>query len=87
MEGLEDFASKGNIRPGVDLEVYAFNSLVSSLLWPIWVGAHAKSVKAKKKMQQRFVDETMKLALFGALVPDRHTELRRKYEDQAEDDS
>ncbi len=79
MEGLEDFARKGNIREGVDLEVYAFNNLVSSLLWPIWVGAHAKSLKARKKMQQRFVDETIRHALFGALVPERHKDLRRKF--------
>ena len=84
MEGLEDFADRGYSREGIDLEVYAFVFLAASLLWPIWVEAHAKSPRARKKMHKRFVDEMIRLALFGGLAPDRHRELRGKYGNPAE---
>ena len=79
VEGLEDFADRGYSRKGIDVEVYAFISVASSLLWPIWVEAHAKSAKAKQEMHNRFIDEMVRLGLFGALAPDRHQELREKY--------
>ena len=64
--------------------MYAFVFLAASLLWPIWVEAHGKSPRAKKKMHRRFVDEMNRLMLFGGLAPDRHQELREKYGKPAE---
>ena len=54
-------------------------TLVGSLLWPLWVGAHSKGQTSRKKMQQRFTDEMMRLVLFGSLVPERHAELAERY--------
>jgi AcrR family transcriptional regulator len=76
---LQEFVDEGYGRKDVDVEVFAFITLVSSLLWPIWVGAHAKGTKSRKKMQQRFFDEMMRLVLFGSLVPERHADLVERF--------
>jgi AcrR family transcriptional regulator len=79
VEELGEFAQSGYGREDIDVEVLAFITLSSALLWPIWVGAHAKSAKARDKMQQRFVDEMMRLVLFGSLVPERHAKLVERF--------
>jgi AcrR family transcriptional regulator len=76
---LEAFKNAGHGRQDMDVEVFAFIALSSALLWPIWVGAHAKDSKARKKMQQRFVDEMLRLALFGSLEPESHKELLQRF--------
>ena len=76
---LGDFAQSGYGRSDMDVEVFAFITLSSALLWPIWVGAHAKGDKARRKMQKRFVDEMMRLTLFGSLVPGRHPGLVERF--------
>ncbi len=79
---LQEFIDLGHGRDDIDVEVYAFITLVSSLLWPIWVSAHTKGKKSKDRMRQRFVDEMLRLVLFGALVPERHPELIARYGDK-----
>lgn len=81
---LGEFIDSGAGRRGIDIEVYAFITLASALLWPIWAGAHDKSSRERNKIQRRFVDEMMRLVLFGALVPERHPELVERYNKPAE---
>lgn len=78
---LQDFADRGYGRQeaDTDVEVLAFISIVSAFLWPIWVGAHAKGPKSREKMRQRFLDEMMRLTLFGSLARNRHPDLIRQY--------
>jgi AcrR family transcriptional regulator len=76
---LREFVDQGNGRKDIDIEVYAFITLASAMLWPIWAGAHAKNSRARSKLQRRFVDEMMRLALFGALVPGRHADLIERF--------
>ena len=79
VEQLQSFVGQGYARKDMDVEVFAFTTLVSSLLWPIWVGAHSKGARSRKKMQNRFTDEMMRMVLFGRLVPERHADLVEKY--------
>ncbi len=76
---LREFADSGYGRENMDVEVFAFISLSSALLWPIWVGAHAKGSKARGKMQARFLDEMMRLTLFGSLTREQYPELVERY--------
>ena len=76
---LREFVERGNGRKDIDIEVYAFITLASAMLWPIWAGAHARNTRARAKLQRRFVDEMMRLVLFGALVPGRHAELIERF--------
>ncbi len=84
IDGLQDFVDRGYTRPKIDTEVYAFITVASTLLWPIWVGAHNKSPKEKEKLRRRFHDELMRLVLFGALAPDRYGDLRKQFDGGAE---
>ena len=76
---LQKFVDEGYGRRDMDVEVFAFITLVSSLLWPIWVGAHSEGAESREKMRQRFADEMMRLVLFGSLVPGRHADLASRY--------
>jgi hypothetical protein len=87
VQELGEFAKSAYGREDIDVEVLAFITLSSALLWPIWVGAHAKSAKARDKMQQRFVDEMLRLVLFGSLVPEKHPELVKRFRGNAAGDS
>jgi len=73
--GLEDYVRRGYGRADMDVEVFAFISLASALLWPIWAGAHSRSGRTREKMRQRFFDEMLRLVAFGSLIPERHREL------------
>jgi hypothetical protein len=79
VERLQDYVDQGYSRADVDVEVLAFITLVSSFLWPIWVGAHARGTRTRNEMRQRFFDEMMRLVLFGSLVPEHHAELIERY--------
>ncbi len=81
---LREFVQQGNGRKDIDIEVYAFITLASALLWPIWAGAHARDTRARNRMRQRFVDEMMRLVLFGALVPERHSALVERFREMPE---
>ncbi len=76
---LEEFVQSGLGREDMDVEVFAFITLSSALLWPIWVGAHARGNRARAQMQKRFTDEMMRLSLFGSLVRERHPELVERF--------
>ena len=79
VEELREFARAGYSRPGLDVEVYAFISLVSSFLWPAWVEAHADDEEERRALHRRFVAESMRIALFGTLAPEPNRTLREKY--------
>jgi hypothetical protein len=79
VERLQEYKDQGYARSDIDVEVLAFVTLVSSFLWPIWVGAHARGTKSRNEMRQRFFNEMMRLMLFGSLVPEHHAELIQRY--------
>lgn len=79
VERLQQYVDQGYSRADIDVEVLAFVTLVSSLLWPIWVGAHTRGTRSRNEMRQRFFDEMMRLMLFGSLVPEHHAELIERY--------
>ena len=56
----------------MDVEVLAVLMLTGYFLWPVWVRAHAKSKKARKKMAGRFAREVLRLSMHGVLVYDSH---------------
>jgi len=76
---LNQFVEAGFAREDLDVEIFAFITLASALLWPIWVGAHAKGIRAREKMQARFMDEMMRLVLFGSMTRERFPELVERY--------
>ncbi len=76
---LEQFSKSGYGREDIDIEVFAFITLSSAFLWPIWVGAHSKGSKSRSRMQQRFVDEMLRLSMYGTLIPEKHAALMERF--------
>lgn len=76
---LQEFIDDGHGQKEIDVEVYAFITLVSSLMWPIWVKAHSRSKQARDKMRHRFNDEILRLVMYGALVPGHHPDLEARF--------
>ncbi len=72
---LQEFIDNGHGQKEIDVEVYAFITLVSSLMWPIWGKAHSRSKQARDKLRRRFNDEILRLVMYGALVPGHHPDL------------
>jgi len=78
VDALSDYVERGLGRADMDIEVFAFITLASALLWPVWAGAHAKGSRAQERMRQRFYDEMLRLSAFGSLVPEHHLDLRQR---------
>jgi len=76
---LQEFIDDGHGRDDIDVEVYAFICLVSSMMWPIWVKAHTRSKQSREKMRRRFDRELLRLAMYGSLVPEHHPDLQEVY--------
>lgn len=80
---LEDFVRRGYGRADMDIEVFAYITLGSALLWPAWVAGRTRSPRSRARLRQRFYDEMLRLIAFGSLVPARHPELMRRLEKTA----
>lgn len=76
---LQEFIDQGHGRKDVDVEVWAFITLVSSMMWPIWAEAHTRGKRSQDRMRQRFSDELLRLAMYGALVPEHHPDLQERF--------
>lgn len=72
---IDGFADSDKAMPGIDTEVHAVSTLASVFLWPVWARAHTSSAVGRRKMIQRFTDESMRMSLYGALNADKFPEL------------
>ncbi|WP_439133732.1 TetR/AcrR family transcriptional regulator [Pseudomaricurvus sp.] len=72
---IDEFADSEKAMPGIDTEVHAVSTLASVFLWPVWARAHSNSAAGRRKMSQRFTDESMRLSLYGALNAEQFPEL------------
>lgn len=72
---LENFAKSDYAQPGIDCEVHSVLILTSTLLWPVWVRAHARSAKDRQQMAKRFSAEMLRMSLKGIMRPEKFGEL------------
>lgn len=72
---IDAFADSDKAMPGIDTEVHAVTMLVSVFLWPVWARAHTHTAAGRRKMSKRFMDESIRLTLYGALNKDKFPEL------------
>lgn len=59
----------------IDSEALSVLMLAGYFLWPVWVRAHSKNKKERKKMAQRMSREILRLTLYGVLQPNKHPEV------------
>ena len=62
---LRDFSNTVRAQPNIDIEVYAMTVLTSLFTWPLWVEAHRKSSRQRKRLVRRYITETLRLATNG----------------------
>lgn len=64
---FERFAATEMAEPDIDAEVLSVMNLAGIFLWPIWARAHAGSDRARSQLARRYVDEILRLSLFGTM--------------------
>jgi AcrR family transcriptional regulator len=75
-QALQTLAESDASADEMDTEVLAVLMLTGYFLWPVWVGAHAGSKKARKLMARRYASEVLRLSMDGVLRADSHATLR-----------
>ena len=70
---LQALALSDASHDDMDTEALSVLMLTGYFLWPVWVRAHAKSRKARKKMAQRYAAEVLRLSMHGVLRADSHS--------------
>jgi len=74
-QSLERFAASDASEPGIDVTALAVMMLTGYFLWPVWVGAHAKTKKAKMKMAERYALEVLRVSMHGMVNADGHASI------------
>src|SRR5690606_25499338 len=64
---FQRFADTALAEPGIDMEVLSVTNLAGVFLWPIWARAHAESERGRAQLARRFVDEILRLSLYGTM--------------------
>ena len=73
---IERFARTEAARPNIDAEVFSVINLASAFLWPL--RARAQSGRSGfERAAKRFVHEMVRLALYGAVMPESFPELAK----------
>ncbi len=82
LESMQELIDSDAAEPDIDVEVIAVLMLSGFFLWPVWVGAHAKSKRARKQMARRFAGEVLRLNMHGVIKADSHALLQSYLRDK-----
>ncbi|MFD1613230.1 TetR/AcrR family transcriptional regulator [Sphingomonas tabacisoli] len=78
LESFRAFAETEYAVPGIDSEIVTLMTLSANFLWPVWAKAHEKSDEERRKLARRFVDEALRMSMFGTMRAERYPELARR---------
>ncbi len=76
VQSTEALAESEFSEPGIDAEVLSVILLAGYFLWPVWVGARARSDKQRQGMSLRMRREMLRLSLHGTLRAEAFPELQ-----------
>lgn len=68
---FERFSKTDLAQDNVDTEVLSVMMLSGNFLWPIWARSHAKTKPETRELARRFVDEVMRLSMYGTVRSER----------------
>jgi len=71
-QALQTLAESDASFDDLDVEVLAVLMLTGYFLWPVWVRAHTRGKKARRRMAERFAGEVLRLSMHGVLRADSH---------------
>ncbi len=68
---LARFAQSRLAQDNIDTEVLSVIMLAGTFLWPVWARAHSRGNRDRRRLAYRFVQECLRLCMYGSLRPDR----------------
>lgn len=80
---FERFSKTELAQENVDTEVLSVMMLSGNFLWPIWARSHAKSEVEIRDLATRYVNEVMRLSLFGTVRHERFPEVAKRLKQAA----
>ena len=75
LESFRAFAETEYAVSGIDSEISTLMMLGTNFLWPVWAKAHEKSEDERRQLARRFVNEALRLSLFGTMRSELYPEL------------
>jgi AcrR family transcriptional regulator len=75
---FQRFSETELAQDNVDTEVLSVMMLSGNFLWPIWARSHAKSETETRELARRFVDEIMRLSMYGTVRSERFPEVAKR---------
>ena len=75
---LDRFVETDLAMTGVDAEVLSVLSLAGAFLWPVWATSHAKGKKERRVLADRFVQELLRLSMYGSLRSERFPQIAER---------
>lgn len=67
---LARFAKTKLAEPNIDSVALSVLMLSGAFLWPVWAKAHSQSGAERRKLAHRFVQECLRLSMYGSLRED-----------------
>jgi AcrR family transcriptional regulator len=77
------FAQTELAQPGVDPEVLSVIMLAGAFLWPVWARAHAGSDAERRGLAHRFVQEVLRLSMYGSLQSEHYPRIAERLKGSA----
>lgn len=75
LASFRKLAKTDKMVPGIDSEIASLMLLAGNFLWPVWSKAHEKDDAERRALARRYVDETLRLSLFGTICAEAYPEL------------
>lgn len=79
-QSTEALAASEFSEEGIDVEVLSVTILAGYFLWPVWVGARARTRKQRRDMSQRMRREQLRSWLYGVLRVEAFPDLQKLLE-------
>jgi AcrR family transcriptional regulator len=74
------FAQTEMAEPNLDSEVLAVTMLAGAFLWPVWARRRAADVEERQQLAHRFVQECLRLSMYGSLKCEHFPEIAARLE-------
>lgn len=85
-ESLRRFACTELAQDNMDVEVLSVIFLAGTFLWPIWARGHRKGSEDRRTLAHRFVQECLRLCMYGNLRPEHYPEIAERLKAEEKDD-
>lgn len=75
---LERFAKTDLAQENIDAEALSVMMISGTFLWPVWARSHARDDDERKALARRFVQEMLRLCMYGSVRPEKYPDVARR---------